>query len=83
MKKVILGIAFLALVTVSCKEETKAKLDEAKEAVGTELEGKIDTATVKMDKAVDTLQSKTGKALEKGAAKLDEAAAKMKEAAKK
>jgi hypothetical protein len=28
-------IALLALVTVSCKEETKEKLDEAKYAVGT------------------------------------------------
>jgi hypothetical protein len=83
MRKIILGLAFLAVVTVSCKEETKEKLDEAKEAVTSEVEEKIDTATVKVEKAVDTLQAKTSKVLEKGAEKLDKAADKMKEAAKK
>ena len=28
MRKIILGLAFLAVVTVSCKEETKEKLDD-------------------------------------------------------
>ena len=83
MKKTLLSLVCIAALMVSCKDETKAKIDEAKDAVGTELEAKIDTATVKMDKAVDTLQSKTSKVLEKGAAKLDQAADKMKEAAKK
>jgi hypothetical protein len=40
MRKIILGLAFLAAVTVSCKEETKEKLDEAKEAVTSEVEEK-------------------------------------------
>jgi hypothetical protein len=83
MKKIILGLAFLAAVTVSCKEETKAKLDEAKEAVTSEVEEKIDTATVKVEKAVDSLKSKTDKAIEKSTEKLDKAADKLKEAAKK
>lgn len=61
-------MAFLTVVTVSCKEDTKEK---------------INTATIKVEKAVDTLQAKTSKVLEKGAEKLDKAAGKLKEAAKK
>ncbi len=83
MRKIILGLAFLAAVTVSCKEETKEKLDEAKEAVTSEVEEKIDTATVKVEKAVDSLKAKTDKAIEKSTEKLDKAADKLKEAAKK
>jgi hypothetical protein len=83
MRKIILGLASLAVVTVSCKEETKAKLDEAKEAVTMEVKEKIDTATVKVEKAVDSLKAKTDKAIEKSTEKLDKAADKMKEAAKK
>jgi hypothetical protein len=83
MRKIILGLAFLATVTVSCKEETKEKIEDANEAVVSDVKEEMDTAAVKVDNAVDTLQSKTGKALEKSAEKLDKAADKMKEAAKK
>ncbi len=73
----------LALISVSCKDETKQKIEEANEAVGAEMKEKMDSASVQIDKAIDTLESKTGEVLEKGAEKLDKAADKMKEAAHK
>jgi cell division protein ZapA (FtsZ GTPase activity inhibitor) len=83
MRKVFLGLVVLALISVSCKDETKEKIEEANEAVGAEIEEKMDTASVQIEKAMDTLQSKTGDVLEKGAEKLDKAAEDMKEAAHK
>ena len=83
MRKVFLGLVVLASISFACKEETKEKIVEANEAVGAEIEEKMDTASVKIDKAIDTLQSKTGDVLEKGAEKLDKAAGKIKEAAHK
>ncbi len=83
MRKVFLGLVVLALISVSCKEETQGKIEEANEAIGAEIEEKMDTASVKIDKAIDTLESKTGDVLEKGAEKLDKVAGEMKEAAHK
>jgi hypothetical protein len=83
MRKVFLGLMILALISVSCKDETKQKIEEANEAVGAEMKEKMDSASVQIDKAIDTLESKTGEILEKGAEKLDKAADKMKEAAHK
>lgn len=83
MRKVFLGLMILALISVSCKDETKQKIEEANEAVGAEMKEKMDPASVQIDKAIDTLESKTGEVLEKGAEKLDKAADKMKEAAHK
>jgi len=83
MKKIILGLTLFALITASCKQETKEKIEDANAAVATDVKEELDTAAVKVDNAVDTLQSKTGKVLEKGAEKLDKAADKMKEASKK
>ncbi|MBP9848900.1 MAG: hypothetical protein RSE15_06380 [Flavobacterium sp.] len=83
MRKVFLGLVVLASISFACKEETKEKIVEANEAVGAEIEEKMDTASVKIDKAIDSLQSKTGDVLEKGAEKLDKAAGKIKEAAHK
>ncbi|WP_445714872.1 hypothetical protein [Flavobacterium sp.] len=83
MRKVFLGLMILALISVSCKDETKQKIEEANEAVGAEMKEKMDSASVQIDKAIDTLESKTGEVLEKGAEKLDKAADKMKEAAHK
>ena len=37
MKKVILGLAMMAAVLVSCKDETKDKVEETTEAVGAEV----------------------------------------------
>jgi hypothetical protein len=82
MKKTLLGLAFVAaLITVSCKTETKDEMKEATEAVGAEMDEAIDTAAVKVDAAVDSTKAKVGETLEKGAAKMDEAGKKMKEAA--
>ena len=43
----------------------------------------MDSASVQIDKAMDTLKSKTGDVLEKGAEKLNKAADDLKEAAHK
>jgi len=83
MRKTILTVAFMLAVLSSCQDKTKEKIDDATEAVGTEIEQKVDTAKAKVDTAIDTVQSKTGKALEKGAEKIDDAADKLKEDAKK
>lgn len=83
MRKVFLGLMILALISVSCKDETKQKIEEANEAVGAEMKEKMDSDSVQIDKAIDTLESKTGEVLEKSAEKLDKAADKMKEAAHK
>jgi hypothetical protein len=83
MRKTLLTVAFILVAMVSCQDKTKEKMEDATEAVGTEM----DTAVAKVDTtvttAVDTLQSKTGKALEKGAEKMDKAAADLKKDAKK
>ena len=68
---------------VSCQEKTKEKIKDAKDALGTEVEQKIDTVTTKVETVIDSAQSKTGKVLEKGAEKIDKAAGKLKEASKK
>ena len=83
MRKTILAVAFMAVAMVSCQDKTKDKIEDAKEALGAEVEQKMDTVAEKVDKAIDSTQSKTGKILEKGAEKLDNAADKLKEAAKK
>ncbi|KDN54433.1 hypothetical protein [Flavobacterium seoulense] len=83
MKKTILAIVFMAVAMVSCQDKTKDKLEDAKEAVGAEVDQKLDTVSQKVEKAIDSTQSKTGQLLEKGAKKLDKAANELKEAAKK
>jgi hypothetical protein len=83
MKKALLGLAFIATLMTSCKNETKDQVKEATEAVGNEMEDAIDTAAVKVEAAADSTKVKAGKVLEKGAEKMDEAAEKLKEAAKK
>ena len=40
MRKVLLGLMILALISVSCKDETKEKIEETNEAVGAEMEEK-------------------------------------------
>ncbi|MCO6175214.1 hypothetical protein NHF50_09155 [Flavobacterium sp. NRK F10] len=78
MKKTALALVFIAILTVSCKEETKEKIDDAADAVKTEVKEKIDTTAAKMEAHVDTLKVKTGEALGKGAEKLNEAAEEIK-----
>jgi len=83
MKKVLLGLAFIAVLTTSCKKETKDEVNQATEAVGNEMGEAIDTAAVKIDAAVDSTKIKAGETLKKGAEEMDEAAEKLKEAGKK
>jgi hypothetical protein len=84
MKKAFLGLALVAtLVLVSCKTETKDKVDDATEAVKTEMGEAIDTAAAKVDAAVDSTKAKMGETLEKGAEKMNAAGEKMKEGAEK
>lgn len=82
MKKTILAAAFMAVTMISCQDKTKEKVEDATEALGAEVEQKLDTVAEKASNAIDSAQAKTGAALEKGAEKMDEAAEKMKEAAK-
>jgi len=83
MKKTILAAAFMLVAMASCQDKTKDKIEDAKEAVGAEVEQKMDTVAQKVDTAIDSTQSKTGKILEKGAEKMDKAAEQLKEASKK
>ena len=83
MKKIILAAVFMAFSLVSCEQKTKEKINDASKAVGAEVNQKMDTVTTKVETAIDSTQSKAGKALQRGAEKMDEAAEKLKEAAKK
>lgn len=82
MKKIILVFA-LALLIVSCKKETKEKVEEATEAVGSDMKQNVDTAKVKMDTAIDTAKSKVKKVIGIGAEKVEETAKDIKESVKK
>jgi PBP1b-binding outer membrane lipoprotein LpoB len=81
MKKVFLGIALVAVLLSSCKEETKEKVKEASEAVGADLKQAADSAKVKAKKAIDS--SKVGEKAKNiiaiGAEKVEEGAKKVKE----
>lgn len=83
MKKIFLGIA-LATSMLSCQEETKEKVKEASEAVGTDLKQAADSAKVKAKKAIDS--SKVGEKAKNiiaiGAEKMEEGAKKVKESVK-
>lgn len=83
MKKIFLGIA-LATTMLSCQEETKEKVKEASEAVGTDLKQAADSAKVKAKKAIDS--SKEGEKAKNiiaiGAEKMEEGAKKVKESVK-
>lgn len=69
MKKVILTLAFVATLSfVSCKEATEDKVEEATEAVGTEMENKAEEV---MD-AADSTTSEVTKEVEEGAEKMGE-----------
>lgn len=83
MKKIILAIAFVALTVVSCQQKTKEEVNEATEAIGNDIDQKMDTAATKIDTAIDSAQIKTARALDKGADKIKEGANNMKESVNK
>lgn len=82
MKKTLLTLAFVSALLISCKEKTEDKVDEAADAVGTEMSEAVDSAAIKMDAAADSAAVKVENAVEAGAAKVEEAAKDVKESAK-
>ena len=84
MKKIFLGIA-IATTLLSCQKETKEKVKEASEAVGTDLKQAADSAKVKAKKAIDS--SKVGEKakiiIAKGAEKVEEGAKIVKDSVEK
>jgi len=83
MKKTILTAVFIAVALVSCQDKTKEKIEDAKDAIGTEVEQKIDTVTEKAETAIDTAKAKVKDAVAKGAEKVEEGAKKVQESVKK
>ncbi|MCA6423581.1 MAG: hypothetical protein IM568_12310 [Flavobacterium sp.] len=86
MKKIILSLAFVALLA-SCQDKTKEKLDEAKEAITKELTTSIDSAKIKAEAKLDTLKDKANSKVDsiklRSAEKIEEAAKKLKESVNK
>ena len=84
MKKIILSLAFVALL-ISCKEETRAKVKEASVAVGSEVKTAAKKTKEKVAKVIDTakLKQKVNKAIAKSAEVIEEGAKKVKESATK
>jgi gas vesicle protein len=69
MKKVILALAFVStLAFVSCKESTEEKVDEATEAVGTEIETKTEDAV----DAIDSTATEVGNDIKEGAEEMSD-----------
>jgi hypothetical protein len=84
MKKIILTLAFATLL-ISCKKDTKTKVQEATKAVSADMKVALDSAKVKAAKVFDTAKVKKNAKviIGKGAEKLEEGAKKLKEAVNK
>ena len=84
MKRIILSLA-IAVLVMSCKEETKEKVKEASKAVGADIRQAADSAKVKAKKVLDSSKvgEKAKEIVAKGAEKVEEGAKKVKESAKK
>ena len=86
MKKLILSLAVVTLI-VSCKYETKDKVEVATEAVTSDVKETVDSAKIKTETVLDTVKAKTEEklktAVDKGADKVIEAADKVKKSVKK
>ncbi len=84
MKRIILSLA-IAVLVMSCKEETKEKVKEASKAVGADIKQAADSAKVKAKKVLDSSKvgEKAKEIVAKGAEKVEEGAKKVKESAKK
>lgn len=79
MKKTIFALAFLAVAMISCQDKTKDKIDDATEAIGSEMEQKTDTISENIENEINTIHTEAGEMLNKGAIKLDEEATDLKE----
>ncbi|MGV7106831.1 hypothetical protein [Flavobacterium sp. U410] len=65
MKKVFLGLAMVtALLVVSCKEETKDKVEEATEAVGEDIKTSTEEAAEKIDSTANKVEKEVKEEVE-------------------
>lgn len=72
MKKVFLGFAFLAILSLaSCKEETKDKVEEATEAVGDDIKASTEEAVEKIDSTATEVKEEVKKEIEHMDEKVD------------
>jgi predicted small secreted protein len=70
MKKAILALALVStLAFVSCKETTEDKIEDATEAVGTEMEEETENVI----DAIDSTATEVGNDMKEGAEKIEEA----------
>lgn len=76
MKKTLLALAFVGALMVSCKEKTEDKVEDAVDAVGTEMTETVDSTAAAAGEAVDSAAAKVDAAAAAGAAKVEEAAKK-------
>jgi hypothetical protein len=83
MKKTILAVAFMAVAMVSCQDKTKDKVEDATEAVGTEIEATTEAAGDAIDSTATEVAEDAKEAVEAGAEKVEETAKEVKDAAKK
>ncbi len=83
MKKTLLALAFVGALLVSCKEKTEEKMDDAADAVGTEMTEAVDSTAAAVGEAADSTAAKVDAAVEAGAAKVEAGAKEIKEAVKK
>lgn len=84
MKNLTLSIA-IALLFISCKEETREKVNEATKAVTTDVKAASKIAKEKALKVIDStkLKEKAKVLIAKGAEKIEKGAKKVKESAEK
>lgn len=79
MKKIILSIAIIAsLMTFSCKESTKDKVEDATEAVGDDIESGVEDAAEKVDSTATEVGNDVKDAVKEGAEKVEEKANEVK-----
>jgi PBP1b-binding outer membrane lipoprotein LpoB len=82
MKKIILSLA-LATLLISCKEETKEKIEDAGKAVTSDVKANIDSVKSKAKAKLDSVKIKAKSEIDsakiKGADLLEKNAKKLKE----
>lgn len=83
MKKTLLALAFVGALMVSCKEKTEDKVEDAADAVGTEMTEAVDSSAAAVSEAADSTAAKVEDAVEAGAAKVEAGAKEIKDAVKK
>lgn len=80
MKKIILSLALLVVISfASCQEKTKESVQDATDAIGSEMEQKMDTIAQKTSDAFDSTKVKTKEVVRKVGDKLDKTGDKIDE----